>query len=474
MFFRVPTRPVVGCNADTSRRRRLAPGKCTIHSTKLLSSILLVSLCLIERARGWTVPSARHPVMVRSPRWAAIAAAASTAMGDGESSKLSISNDVVVSAKVWGILDGREVHRIDIDTPEGFGVSFSTYGATLLSVRAGDNKEQIEEVTLQYDTLEDVAAGTAYYGSTVGRVCNRIAGAKFSVDGRSFTLAANDGPNCLHSGPKAFDKALWRHQIVREDDGAAGVRFELDSPDGDEGFPGNLAVKATYTVRRGGGKPGTGELHSRMEATHIKTDTNGASSSPTPINLTNHAYWNLSGGGKRLVRGHDLFLRCDRYLPLDDQQIPTGELAPVPGTFFDFSEARPLGAAIDGIGGEPPGLDHCLVTIGATDDGKAKAKGNTGEQLELPLIARLHEPQSGRVMEVSGSQPGVQVYTANYLSEDPGDKPHVRHNAVCLETQHFPNAVNNPAWAQSVLVPPGATYSERSKHVFSVVEDGKK
>ncbi|CAM9452217.1 unnamed protein product [Scytosiphon promiscuus] len=402
---------------------------------------------------GWFFPRGHHTQM----RYAS-----STA------ERGSTNSGISASSTVWGEVDGQKVYRIDLDTPEGFGVSFATYGATLLSVRTGDKDGAIEEVTLQHDTLDGVVEGDTYYGATVGRVCNRIAGASFSVDGEEFSLDANDGPNCLHSGSAGFDKAVWRHEVVHTSDGV-GIRFEHDSPDGEGGFPGTLASKVTYSVKRGS-VPGTGELHTEMEVKYAK----GAGKKvPTPVNLTNHAYWNLSGNGKRSVRGHDLMMQCDRYLPLDNNQIPTGEIAPVLGTFFDFTEGKPLGSAIDGVGGDPPGLDHCLVRVGTSDDGRAEATSDdeAAEGAEgpfsLPLIARLSEAESGRVMEVFGSQPSAQVYTANYLSEDSSDRPYARHYAVCLETQHFPDAVNHQEWADSVLLQPGGTYLERARHVFT-------
>ncbi|CAN0377763.1 unnamed protein product, partial [Ectocarpus sp. 12 AP-2014] len=327
----------------------------------------------------------------------------------------SMSNGgVSASSKVWGTVNGQEVHRVDLDTTEGFGVSFTTYGATLLSVRSGDRDGEIEEVTLQHDTLDGVVAGDAYYGSTVGRVCNRIVGASFSVDGKVISVDANNGPHCLHGGAKGFDKAVWRHEVFHTSDGVS-VRFEYDSPDGEGGFPGALATKVTYSVKRGSER-GTGELHTAMEAEYVTDDDGGKEKKrgPTPVNLTNHAYWNLSGDRKRSVRDHELMMRCDRYLPLDEQpvRVPTGEIMPVLGTPFDFTEGASLGAAIDGVGGNPPGVDNCLVRVGTSDGGRAAATsgGKDGEDGEgLPLIGRLSEAESGRVMEVFGSQPCAQV-----------------------------------------------------------------
>ncbi|CAM9487291.1 unnamed protein product [Ectocarpus sp. 6 AP-2014] len=388
---------------------------------------------------------------------------------------------VSASSRVWGTVNGQEarqcfgglVHRIDLDTTEGFGASFTTYGATLLSVRSGDKDGAIEEVTLQHDTLDEVVAGDAYYGSTVGRVCNRIVGASFSVDGEVISVDANCGPHCLHGGTKGFDKAVWRHEVFHTSDGV-GVKFEYDSPDGEGGFPGALATKVTYSVKRGSER-GTGELHTAMEAEYV-TDNDGGKEKkrgPTPVNLTNHAYWNLSGDRKRSVRDHELMMRCDRYLPLDDQpvRVPTGEIMPVLGTPFDFTEGASLGAAIDDVGGNPPGVDNCLVRVGTSDGGQAAATsgGKDAEGAEgLPLIGRLSEAESGRVMELFGSQPCAQVYTSNYLSTDPADRPHARHYAVCLETQHFPAAVNHEGWVESVLLQPGGKYLERTRHVFTV------
>ncbi|CAM9892873.1 unnamed protein product [Ectocarpus sp. 4 AP-2014] len=212
-----------------------------------------------------------------------------------------------------------------------------------------------------------------------------------------------------------------------------------------------------------------------MEAEYVTDDDGGKEKKrgPTPVNLTNHAYWNLSGDRKRSVRDHELMMRCDRYLPLDEQpvRVPTGEIMPVLGTPFDFTEGASLGAAIDDVGGNPPGVDNCLVRVGTSDGGRAATTsgGKDGEDGErLPLIGRLSEAESGRVMEVFGSQPCAQVYTSNYLSTDPADRPHARHYAVCLETQHFPAAVNHEGWVESVLLQPGGKYLERTKHVFTV------
>ncbi|CAM9268355.1 unnamed protein product, partial [Phaeothamnion confervicola] len=379
--------------------------------------------------------------------------------------------------------DGRNVTRVDLHCPAArISASFISYGATLISVRVPDQHGAEEEITLQYFDLAAVAAGSYYYGSTIGRVANRIAGGRFVLDGATFQLPVNNGPNSLHGGVRGFDQAVWRHELLPPSsaaakaaalaDGEAGVRFSLKSPDGDQGYPGAVAAEAVYSLGA------DGALNSCFRAT--------VDGRATVVNITNHAYWNLSGGCRRPVTGHTLRLHCSRYLPVDASQIPTGEMAAVAGTLFDFcAAARPLSDVVRDVdGGGRPGLDHCFVVDGhysAAGGCGATGSASAADRLPLPpaptpppprplmLVAEVVDPESGRTLSLSATQPGVQVYTANWLSADAKDAPHTAHNGVCLETQAFPDAANRPEWAPSVVLRPGCVYEHRACHRFGLL-----
>lgn len=284
------------------------------------------------------------------------------------------------------------------------------------------------------------------------RPCNnRICAGRFTLDGVEYSLGINNGPNHLHGGHRGFDKCVWGWTTTEAED-AVAVRFTLHSPDGDEGYPGALDAVVTYTLTRGG------ELLMDYQATSDKS---------TPVNLTNHAYWNLSGGHRCGAPDHLLQTHCSRYVVTGDGNIPTGELRGVDGSPFDLRAEGGvrLGERIPLIPGpgDITGFDHCFVVDGAYERNLAGA--HNSEDVQLFPAATLHCPLSGRVLQVSTSQPGVQVYTANFLASAP---PFSRHNAVCLETQHFPDTINQPAFPSCVLRP-GHVYHHRSKFAFSVV-----
>jgi aldose 1-epimerase len=351
------------------------------------------------------------------------------------------------------VLDSLEGASQFILEGEGLAVTVTNFGATLVSLRVPDRAGVLEEVTLNYSADELVRRGGSnpYYGCTVGRVANRIAGGKFSLDGVEYSLAVNNGPNALHGGIKGFDKQLWVALVLPD-----GVAFTYVSVDGEEGYPGTLTATVTYRLLAG-----TGALRIDYEAT---TDA------PTVVNLTNHTYFNLSGGLREDVRGHLLQLSCARYLPVDKSGIPTGELEATAGGPFDFASESALGLAIDGIGERETnsrlGVDHCFCVDG---DGDGCSEGVAEGDERLRPMATLTHPGSGRRLTLSGTQPGVQVYTGNWLSLNAADAPHVQHNAVALETQGFPDAVNRPGLFPSVVLRPGETYSHTALFSFSVV-----
>src|SRR5262249_34952971 len=291
---------------------------------------------------------------------------------------------------------------------------------------------------LGFPSLDGYLQRHPYFGSAVGRYANRIAGGKFTLDGKTYTLAVNNGPNHLHGGKKGYDAVLWKTEPVSTPD-YVGVRFRYTSPDGEEGFPGKLDITVTYTLTN------TNTLTIDYAATTDK---------PTIVALTNHTYWNLAGAGNGDILKHELTVAADRYLPIDDTSIPTGELAPVKGTPFDFTQPHAIGERIGELKQEPhktKGYDHCFVL--------------RGQKGTLELAARVKEPTSGRVMEVLTTEPGVQLYCGNFLDGSPGGGGFKQHEGFCLETQHYPDSPNRSAFPSTVLRP-GETYRTTTEHRF--------
>lgn len=300
-----------------------------------------------------------------------------------------------------------------------------TYGAILTELDVPDKDGKAADVVLGFDDLKGYLAGHPFFGATVGRVANRIAGGKFSLDGKDYTLAVNNGPNSLHGGKVGFDKAVWKAEVVRDSKSPA-VKFSYLSKDGEEGYPGNLAVSVTYTV---------------TDDDALRIDYAATTDKATPVNLTNHSYFNLAGPASGDVLSHELMIAADSYTPSDATMIPTGEIAPVKGTPLDFTTPTPIGARIAKLEATK-GYDHNFVLRG---DGK-----------EPRLAARVREPRSGRVMEVLTTEPGVQLYTANFLDGTVKGKDGVvyrQHQAFCLETEHFPDSIHHETFPSTVLRP---------------------
>ena len=341
--------------------------------------------------------------------------------------------------------------RVDIVTiTNSNNISFSaiSYGATLISVKTPDRNGNIDEITLGKADLAGYEAGHPFFGSTVGRFGNRIAGAAFSLDGEQHNLEANNGPNSLHGGPGGFHVRMWEIFPFKQDD-KAGIKFTYVSEDGEEGFPGRLQISAVYTLTE------NNELFFDYEAITDKA---------TPINLTNHVYWNLSGAGDGTILNHVLKLNCDRYIPVDDVQIPLGEIRAVAGTPFDFQQEKRIGDDIGAAGG----FDHNWVTA-------AYRKGMTGHGseekaaavAETEPFAVLTSPSTGRRQEFFTSQPGVQFYSGNFLDNESGRTGNYDKNAgLCLETQNFPDAPNQPSFPSSILRP-GEKYIQSTMIRFS-------
>lgn len=331
---------------------------------------------------------------------------------------------------------GDTVKLYTLSNPAGVKVKLMTLGATLVTVETPDRAGQVAPITLHLNTLEEYLAGHPCLGSVCGRFANRIAKGRFTLDGVEYHLATNNGPNHLHGGNRGFHKVLWHAETLDAAD-SVGVKFTYLSPDGEEHYPGNLTVTTTYTL--------TSDNQLKMEYTAV-TDK------PTVVNLTNHAYWNLAGPNAKDCLAHRLTINADRYLPVDSGLIPLGELRPVQGTPMDFTSPQTIGSRI----AEAKGYDHCYVV-------------NHKRPGDLSLAARVVEPTSGRTMEVYTTQPGVQLYTANTtrLVRKSDGVTYGNHAGFCLETQHFPDAPNQPAFPSAVLRP-GKTFREVTVHKFMV------
>lgn len=344
----------------------------------------------------------------------------------------------IVKAPFGKTTDGTPVEIYTLTNTRGASAKIMTYGATLTELHVPDRNGILGDVVLGFDNLADYIKGSPFFGSTVGRYANRIAGGKFSLDGQTYTLAVNNGPNHLHGGLKAFDKKVWKSAPVQSADGPA-VRFTLVSPDGDEGYPGTLNVAVTYTLTNRNG---------------LRIDYSATTDKATPVNLTNHSYFNLTGN-KRDVLGHVATFRADRYTPVDDTSIPSGRIAPVAGTPFDFSRPHTIGARINQIGKAPTnGYDHNYVKNGGA---------------KLALAATVYEPTTGRVLSMYTSEPGFQFYTGNFLDGTLRGKNNVKydkHDAFCLEAQHYPDSPNKSNFPSTILRP-GQTYRQRTEYAFS-------
>jgi aldose 1-epimerase len=340
----------------------------------------------------------------------------------------------------------------------GMTAKVMTYGATLTELVVPDKAGKPADVVLGFDKLEPYLAGTPYFGATVGRVGNRIAKGTFTLNGKTHHLATNNGPNHLHGGNVGFDKVVWKAEVLSARDGQA-VKFTHRSPDGDEGYPGTLDVSVTYTL---------------TDANELRLDYTATTDKPTPLNLTNHSYFNLAGEGNGLILDHVMMIAADEITPVDDTLIPTGRLAPVEGTVFDFTTPTALGARIDRVPVAPPvGYDHNFVLRRADGGLSAEARGakaeGHGAVHALTLAARVFEPKSGRTMEVRTTEPAVQLYTGNFLDgtiKNRNGVPYLEHSAFCLETQHYPDSVNHPNFPSTILEP-GKVYRSTTVYAFS-------
>ncbi len=347
-----------------------------------------------------------------------------------------------VQQKSFGTQDGRPVTLYTLTNANGVEIDTMNYGGIITAIRVPDRKGQFADVVLGHEKLEGYIPNPPYIGAIVGRYANRIANATFTLDGKAYNLPKNDGPNTLHGGSdKTLNKVVWDGEAK----GKSGVSYTYLSKDGDDGFPGNLKLRVTYTLTD------RNELVIDYEATTDKA---------TPINLSQHSYFNLAGQGTGDILNHELTLNADRFTPVDKNLIPTGELRPVKGTPLDFSTSTKIGARIEDSYDQivlGHGYDHnWIINRKAGDNG-------------LVLAARMYEPTSGRVLEVSTTQPGVQFYSGNFLDGTVTGKQgnvYRRRYGFCLETQHFPDSPNHPDFPTTILKP-GETFKSKTVFKFS-------
>jgi len=340
--------------------------------------------------------------------------------------------------------DGQQVDLYVLTNKSGAEAAISTLGGAVVSLKVPDRNGKMADVVLGYDSAEGYVADKSFFGALVGRYGNRIGHAQFALDGKTYTLAKNNGENTLHGGIKGFNKAVW---IAKPLSAKGGQSLELSylSKDGEEGFPGNLKVTVTYTW---------------TDANAVKIEYSATTDKKTVVNLTNHSYFNLGGQGSGDILGHQLMIAADQFTPVDAGLIPTGELRDVMGTPFDFRKPTAIGARIDQdeeqmkLGG---GYDHNFVLRMPMDRGES-------------LAARVVDPDNGRVLEVWTTEPGIQFYTSNFLDGKTigkGGVAYTKHSAFCLETQHFPDSPNKPKFP-SVVLSPGARYHTITTYKFTM------
>ncbi len=344
----------------------------------------------------------------------------------------------MIKKGIFGTIADKDVDFFILKNKSAIEAKVISYGAALVGLEVPDKNGSFADIILGYDDLNSYINDTCYHGSTVGRVANRIANAKFTLDGIEYKLAANNGPNHLHGGKTGFNKVIWNAQPFEEKE-CCGVVFKYRSPDGEQGYPGNLDVTVTYTL---------------TDDNEIKIDYNAVTDKKTVVNLTNHSYFNLAGHNSGDIYSHKIQINSESITESDAFLIPTGKIIPVKDTPYDFTELKPMGRDIDKL---DMGYDINYIL-------------NKALPMELSFAAKVYDPQSGRVMEILTSEPAIQFYTGNFLNGSTGkdDASYKKHNAFCLETQHYPDSPNHPEFPSVVLIP-GEVYRHLTVHKFSVL-----
>jgi len=354
----------------------------------------------------------------------------------------SAQGALMVKKEAFGTTpDGKAVDIYTLINAHGIEVRVMTYGAIIVSLQTPDKNGRFADIVLGYDSLEGYLAHNFFFGAIVGRYGNRIAKGKFTLDGKEYTLAKNNPPNSLHGGRKGFDKVVWQ-AVPFQKSAEVGLALTYASHDGEEGYPGNLKATVTYTLN---------------DKNEFSIDYHATTDKATPINLTNHSYFNLAGEGSGDILGEELMLNADNLTPVDATLIPTGKIESVKGTPFDFTKPTAIGARIND-------KNEQMVFGGGYDHNFVINRPGPG----LVLAARAYDPTSGRVLVVDTTEPGVQFYTGNFLDGSTGKHghPYIKRSAFCLETQHYPDSPNQPGFPSTILKP-GQTYKSTTVWRFS-------
>lgn len=354
-----------------------------------------------------------------------------------ESTTTNTTIKMGITEKSFGTFNGEAVTEYTLTNATGMQVGIINYGGTVTKILTKDKAGNFGDVVLGFDSIAGFTQkGNPFFGALIGRYGNRIAKGKFTLDGATYTLAAYNNGQALHGGLKGYDKVMWK---AEKQPGDSSLKLTYLSKDGEEGYPGNLSIEVIYTLTADNG---------------LKIDYAATTDKATPVNLTNHAYFNLSAGKDSTILDHELMLKADKFTEVDSVLIPTGKLPAVNGTPMDFTAAKKIGKEIDSVKG---GYDHNWVL------------NKTGNALES--IATLYHAGSGRLMEVYTTEPGIQFYSGNFLdgtlTNTKGGQKYVKHAALCLETQHFPDSPNQPSFPNTILKP-GEKYTHTSLYKFSV------
>jgi aldose 1-epimerase len=337
--------------------------------------------------------------------------------------------------------DETPIDLYTLTNKSGMVAKVMTYGGILTELHVPDKKGKTADVVLGFDDLKGYLSGHPYFGSNVGRVANRVAGGKFTLDGKTYTLEKNNGPNALHGGKKGFDKVVWQAEKAMGPGGVPRLQLKYTSPDGEEGYPGTLKATVLYTL---------------TDKNELRIDYEATTDKATPVNLAHHSYFNLAGHDSGDILGHLVMLEAEKYTPTDATLIPTGKIEPVAGTPLDFTKPTVIGQRIKELKGDPVGYDHNFVLRRCDGKGPCQA-------------AKVRDPKTGRVMDVLTTEPGIQFYTGNFLdgtNKGKGGAVYKQYAGFCLEAQHFPDSVNKPDFP-SVILKPGETYHQTTVYAFS-------
>ncbi len=353
-----------------------------------------------------------------------------------QTEEIKTNDDMEIKKELFGSIDGNDVYLYTMENPAGMQIQITNYGGIVTSIKVPDKNGKFDDIALGYDSLKGYLIETPYFGAIVGRCANRISYGKFTLDGKEYTLSTNEGPHHLHGGTEGFDKKIWQPTPMT-DDSTASLKLTYTSPDGEEGYPGNLDVTVVYSLTKDN---------------KFKIEYTAKSDQATPINLTHHTYFNLAGTSGRNILDHVLMIEADKYCVTNPDLTPTGEIRDVEGTNMDFRTPMPIGAR---IGMVPGGYDHNYVL------------NNNGQ---FGKVAELYDPKSGRVIEVFTTEPGMQFYSGNFLDGSiVGEYGLVyqKHYGLCMETQHFPDSPNHPNFPDNILRP-GDTYKQLTIYKFGV------